>query len=137
MTAKVEVMNNSIANEIPPSPTEAAVAQSKRAKRPRRAPRQAHVPRNRSKAAQKTTSTNKLLTKPDPAKAARKGSKTEKVLALLSRPGGATAKELMKVTGWQAHSVRGFLSGTLGKKMGLGIISNKPEDGERNYRIKG
>jgi len=57
------------------------------------------------------------------------------VLALLKRPGGATAKELMKATGWQAHSVRGFLSGTLGKKMGLAVESTKREDGERQYRI--
>ena len=66
---------------------------------------------------------------------AREGTKTAKVLALLKRPGGATATELMKVTGWQAHSVRGFLSGTLGKKMGLAVESTKREDGEHQYKI--
>jgi hypothetical protein len=57
------------------------------------------------------------------AKSARAGSKTSQVLELLRQPGGVTAKELMKATGWQAHSVRGFLSGTIGKKMGLTVTS--------------
>ena len=68
---------------------------------------------------------------------ALQGNKTAKVLELLKRPGGATAKELMKATGWQPHSVRGFLSGTVGKKMGLSVNSTKREDGERSYSIKG
>jgi len=42
----------------------------------------------------------------------------------------------MKETGWQAHSVRGFLSGTVGKKMGLAVTSTKGEDGERTYSVK-
>ena len=73
-----------------------------------------------------------------PVKAAgvREGSKTAKVLDLLKRPGGATTKELIKATGWQPHSVRGFLSGTIGKKMGLLVTSSKCEDGERSYSIK-
>ena len=58
------------------------------------------------------------------------------MLDLLKRPGGVTAKELMKDTGWQAHSVRGFLSGTVGKKMGLTVTSTKGEDGERTYSVK-
>jgi hypothetical protein len=66
----------------------------------------------------------------------RDGSKTAKVLDLLKRPGGATAKELMKATGWLPHSVRGFLSGTVGKKLGLAVTSTKAEDGERTYSIK-
>jgi hypothetical protein len=43
----------------------------------------------------------------------------------------------MKPTGWQAHSVRGFLSGTLGKKMGLTVTSAKADDAERRYSVKG
>jgi hypothetical protein len=43
--------------------------------------------------------------------------------------------ELMKVTGWQAHSVRGFISGTLRKKMGLTVAAAKGEDKERSYSV--
>ena len=66
----------------------------------------------------------------------RDGSKAAKVLDLLKRPGGATSKELIKATGWQPHSVRGFLSGTVGKKLGLAVVSTKGEDGERTYSVK-
>src|SRR5947209_2757768 len=66
---------------------------------------------------------------------AREGSKTEKVLDLLKRAGGASLKDITKATDWQAHSVRGFISGTLGKKMGLKIESTKREDGERVYSL--
>jgi hypothetical protein len=77
-------------------------------------------------------------TKPQVAKpkAARDGSKTAKILDLLKRPGGATSKELMKATGWLPHSVRGFLSGTVRKKMGLTVTSAKGEDGERTYSVE-
>jgi hypothetical protein len=51
-------------------------------------------------------------------------------------PCGATSKELQKVSGWQPHSVRGFLSGTVGKKMGLTVTSTKGEDRERTYSVK-
>jgi hypothetical protein len=76
----------------------------------------------------------------EPAKSndrARQGSKAAKVLELLKRPGGSTLAELMKATNWQAHSVRGFLSGTVGKKLGLRLESTKAENGERTYSIKG
>jgi hypothetical protein len=63
------------------------------------------------------------------------GSKSAHVITLLKKPKGATLAELMKATGWQAHSVRGFLSGTLRKKMGLKVESAKRGDGERVYSI--
>jgi hypothetical protein len=76
-------------------------------------------------------------TKAQPAKAAaRSGSKTAKILDLLRRPGGASAMELLKATGWQPHSLRGFLSGTVGKKMGLDLTSAKGEDDGRSARSK-
>jgi hypothetical protein len=69
------------------------------------------------------------------APAARRGSKTAKILALLQRPGGASLQQLRKATGWQAHSVRGFLSGMLKKKMRLCVDSTKMQDGQRTYRV--
>ena len=67
---------------------------------------------------------------------ARTGSKTAEILDLLKRPNGITLAELMKSTGWQAHSVRGFLSGTVRKKLGLDVVSAKGDDGERIYSVK-
>ena len=69
------------------------------------------------------------------ASGTREGSKTTKVIDLMKRPGGATLNEIVAATNWQAHSVRGFISGTLGKKMGLTITSAKREDGERVYSL--
>ena len=70
-----------------------------------------------------------------PVTAARSGSKTDKILNLLKRAGGVTLKELVKATGWQPNSVRGFLSGTIGKKMGTAVESLKSSQGDRTYRI--
>ncbi len=56
------------------------------------------------------------------------------MLDLLKRPEGATLKELMKATGWQAHSARGFLRGTI-NKMALKLVSAKDDGRERRYSI--
>jgi hypothetical protein len=69
------------------------------------------------------------------AKGPREGSKKAIVLDLLKRAEGATLKEIMSATAWQAHSVRGFISGSLGKKMGLKVESEKRTDGERCYKV--
>lgn len=68
-------------------------------------------------------------------KATREGSKTETILALMQQPGGATLAALMDATRWQAHSVRGFISAVVAKKMGLTVESSKAEGGERTYSI--
>ena len=111
-------------------------------KKARVAPRRAHVASSKTKSGQKPTSAKKGTKAPKKAKPAkadgvREGSKTAKVVDMLKRPGGATLKEIMKATGWQAHSVRGFLSGTIGKKMGLAVTSTKGDEGERSYSVKG
>jgi hypothetical protein len=64
----------------------------------------------------------------------RVNTKAESIIALLKRPAGATLNEIMAETGWQAHSIRGFISGQLSRRLGLRIQSFKRE-GERVYRI--
>ena len=62
-------------------------------------------------------------------------TKIERILALLSKPEGTTIQDIMDLTEWQQHSVRGFLAGTVKKKMGLSLTSSKPEGDIRRYRI--
>jgi Protein of unknown function (DUF3489) len=62
-------------------------------------------------------------------------TKQEKVLALLGRADGATISDLIEATGWQQHSVRGFLAGTVKKKLGLTLTSSKEDGDLRRYRI--
>jgi Protein of unknown function (DUF3489) len=64
-------------------------------------------------------------------------NKSAHIINLLKRPNGASVPELMKATTWQAHSVRGFLSGTLKKKQGLVIASTRDNGKNRRYRIEG
>lgn len=64
----------------------------------------------------------------------RSGSKQAKVIAMLQSPKGVTIKAIEKATGWQPHSVRGFLAGVLRKRLKLKLSSMKI-DGVRTYRI--
>jgi len=93
---------------------------------PTAAPQAAPVAPKQGRAAKETTQ----------PKDAREGSKKAIVLELLRRPEGATLADVQSATGWQPHSVRGFISGALGKKMGLAIESVKTPDGARSYRLK-
>ena len=69
-----------------------------------------------------------------PRQGARSETKLQACVELLARSAGATLAELQSVTSWQPHSVRGFLSGTVRKKLGLDVTSSKEERG-RVYRI--
>ncbi|MCC7252097.1 DUF3489 domain-containing protein [Hyphomicrobium sp.] len=62
-------------------------------------------------------------------------TKQEQVLTLLSRPDGASIEEIMHATDWQQHSVRGFLAGTVKKKLGFTLTSSKESGEARRYRI--
>jgi hypothetical protein len=141
ITAKGESkMITSTTEETGTAPATAAAETPKASKKATRAPRRAPVAPAKTKAGKKATPAKKApkaRTKSKAAKPeARDGSKASKILDLLKRPGGVTSKELVKATGWQAHSVRGFLSGTVGKKLGLTVTSVKGEDGERTYSVK-
>ena len=60
--------------------------------------------------------------------AAPKPGKIDKIIAMMRRPKGATINDLIKATAWQAHSVRGAISGTIRKKLGLNVVSEKSGD---------
>jgi hypothetical protein len=66
----------------------------------------------------------------------RTGTKQAILIEMLKRPKGVTIAEMATKTGWQAHSVRGAISGTLKKKLGLAVTSERVGDGPRRYRIQ-
>jgi len=112
---------------------EAAPAPAKAGK----APKAAKGARKAAKVAPAKTKASKTAKAAKTATSApvpREFSKKAIVLDMLRRKGGATMAEIMKATDWQCHSVRGFISGTLTKKMGLSIESTRSESGERTYK---
>ena len=142
ITTEGESSMNGIPEKAADNETRAPSGQPTPAKRPWVAAQRGHVAPSKGKSATKATTAKKAnkgaksAKSPKKATGAREGTKAAKFLDLLKRSGGATGKDLMKATGWQAHSVRGFISGVLGKKMGLTVTSTKAEDGERRYSVK-
>ena len=67
----------------------------------------------------------------------RENSKQAEVIRMLQRPEGATIVQVCQATGWLAHTVRGTFAGAFKKKLGLTITSDKPQGGERVYRLCG
>ncbi len=90
--------------------------------------------KQRSRRAEPKPSGAKPKGRTSPA-AVRPGTKQALLIDLLKRKKGATIEKIVEATGWQPHSVRGAISGTLKKKLGLMVTSEKPDDGPRCYRI--
>jgi predicted transcriptional regulator with HTH domain len=90
----------------------------------------AHAPQRRRRMARNGENSAPAATTPP----TKRGAAQAALLALLSRPEGATNAEIQEATGWQPHSVRGALSGLVKKKLGHDVSSTKEEHG-RVYRI--
>ena len=93
------------------------------------------APQPPAKARVKPVASKKARSEPKPA-VAREGSRKAIVIGLLEKSGGASLAEIMEATGWQSHSVRGFISGNFVKKSGLKVDSFKRDDGQRAYAIR-
>jgi hypothetical protein len=117
---------------LPRQSQEISVAKAKKAlpKGAKRSPRQTtshSAPQRRAKPIGSASS---------PAKgAANRETKRDKVLVMLRSNRGATIAAMVKMTGWQQHSVRGFLTGVVRKQLKLDLTSEKPGK-DRIYRIK-
>ena len=96
------------------------------------------VGNRKSKSTEKQSSTQSaaLTAGPDGDLHASRVTKHDRVLTLLSRREGTTIAEMMRATDWQQHSVRGFLAGTVKKKLGFNLTSSKGEGDLRRYRIE-
>jgi len=92
------------------------------------------MPKSKSRLSKRARSPKKQPAKQHNA-SVQSTSKTAAILKLLKRPSGADLAELTRATEWQPHSVRGFLSGHIKKKLGLQLLSDAAANGVRRYRI--
>jgi len=127
------------------APVAPAKAKASKATNPTKKAATAAVPAKTKKTAKnakaKPAASKRAVTKPAakaaPAPTPRDGSKKQIVLDMMRTRTGATMAAIMKATGWQTHSVRGFVSGMVTKKMGLVVESTRSESGDRTYKITG
>ncbi len=91
--------------------------------------------RSKKQAAPEALPTPALPAAIDAQEPTRSSGKLATIISLLKSPDGATIDALCEATGWQSHSVRGAIAGSL-KRKGHVVISTKPEDGPRRYRIE-
>jgi hypothetical protein len=82
-----------------------------------------------------TTGSRKRETLPEQQPVEARVTKNAQLLQLLNRPEGASIEDMMHATAWQNHSVRGFLAGTVKKKLGLKLTSTVAQDDVRRYRV--
>src|SRR6516162_1355523 len=101
----------------------------------------AHSKRKSPTRSRPTAKRKSLLKRPTPVRAAsgavakmRAGTKNAQVVSMLQDRAGTTIAAIMAATGWQQHSVRGFLAGVIRKKLGFNLVS-EPKEGGRIYRI--
>ena len=99
------------------------------------APTQGPDAKPASKAARKRKKAATRAHGADTTPTLRDGTKQAALIAMLRRPKGATIDQIAETTGWQRHTIRGAMSGALKKKLGLNVTSEKPEGGDRVYRI--
>ena len=96
---------------------------------------EAEPAKGRRKPAKKAKATKKSAKKTASKPKTERANKKAEVIALMKRAKGATLAEIMKSTGWQPHTARGFVS-ILGSKGGERIESSKNAEGEHTYKIK-
>lgn len=91
---------------------------------------------NKSKANPKQAKPSATPAKQPKAETSARNTKQDRILSLLNQRNGATIYEMMRETNWQQHSVRGFLAGTVKKKLGLALTSSKSDGELRRYRLE-
>ena len=96
----------------------------------------ASIPRQRKTAAARPRGKARKASPASPKRrAARSQSKQDLVIQMLRRQSGVTIDDIIAKTGWQPHSVRGFFSGLVKKKLKLPLVSEVGKDGVRRYHI--